>query len=156
MNPEIRQLAKESFPIELWEEAYKQAKRSTLGSFKTGAVIFNRDFNIVSKGCSHHRAWSPKPTVHAEEHALKELSGFTGKPNILIVTIGRSGNPAWSSKPCVSCATMLCNHYFDDIIWPERNNMGEWTINIESSAGLSGRIARSEIRLRGYARDMRT
>ena len=142
---------------EICVAALNQAKRSTLGSFNTGAVIFNtKTLEIIGKGCSHYADWSTLPTVHAEEHAIKSchIKRRRNSYSILIVCIGRAGNLTYSSRPCVSCAKRLHKVGIEFVYYPERLNDGEWIINVESPFSLLERVHENRQRMR-YAKDMR-
>jgi tRNA(Arg) A34 adenosine deaminase TadA len=142
--------------------AEKQAHRSTLRTFKTGAVIFNhKTGEILGKGCSHHHEFSNVNTVHAERHALRESYGMRNYGNfhrpkdlsIVIVTLGRNGNFAYSSRPCVGCAQAMMNN-INSIYYAERTNDGGWVINGTTPGGLMSRAHQSKALAR-YARDAR-
>lgn len=149
-------------PLELWEAASKQAHRSGLGHFKTGAIVFDKNYKIVGRGCSHYAVHSTLPTVHAEEHALKDSYGARnygdykkGQPfSIVIVCLNKSGNFSHSSRPCVSCATRLNTSGVKFVYYAERQNSGEWIVNIESPRELVYRTVSNKSNSQ-YAKDMR-
>lgn len=91
------------------DEVIKVANRSSIRSFKTGAVIWSYG-RIVSNGWSHvpHYKLRSKRSLHAEMHALArarhlDLEGC----DIAIATLsGKSGNIV-GAKPCLDCAIAL-------------------------------------------------
>lgn len=91
------------------EDIVKIAKRSTHKRYLTGAVIFNRHGDVLSKGWSHtgFKMYNLL-SVHAEMHCLwrarhLDLTGCS----IYVVTIaGKSGNLT-TGKPCINCAIAL-------------------------------------------------
>lgn len=136
--------------------ALNQASRSNLGSFNTGAVIFNsKTLDIIGKGCSHYADWSVLPTVHAEEHALKNsyLRKYQSY-SIFIVCVGRAGNLTYSSRPCISCAKRLKKANIEYVYYPEKFNNGKLVINIDTPKSLLKRVTENRDRME-YARDMR-
>lgn len=149
--------AKKDLPPYLWEAAHKQASRSSLKTFKTGAIIFKDDFKIVSKGCSHHTLFRGKPSIHAEANALDSFRG-TGSAlglNVLIYTLGRSNRPAFSSRPCYSCLHKMDKVGIKNIYYLEKLNSGWFVLNIETPLELKIRAMKAEVRESSYARNMR-
>lgn len=139
-------------PAHIWEAAEKQALRSPMIRFKTGAIIF-RGSEIVSKGCSHTGVSStPRRAIHAEQHALRGLSGQEDGLSCLIVTLNRSNNWAGSSKPCAFCVHLMHKAGINDVIYAERDNSGEWSINKEPIDSLIGRSTNINAY---YAKEMR-
>jgi deoxycytidylate deaminase len=139
-------------PMHIWQAAEKQAMRSSLVRFKTGAVIF-RGSEIVSKGCSYVGAASaPRKAIHAEQHALRGISGHEDNLSCLIVTLNRSNNWAGSSKPCAFCVHLMHKAGIDNVIYAERDNSSEWSINKESIDSLINRSMNINAR---YAKEMR-
>lgn len=124
------------------ETAVKQANRSTIETFKTGAVLFDtKSKEIVESGCSHAPLYTwlkDKRSVHAEDDILnktvhiKEKSGLS----VLVYTLGKAGNPTISSKPCKGCAERLYSSSIDEIHYLERCNDESWTLNSESPFSL--------------------
>lgn len=148
---------REWLPDELIFEVQKQARRSTLGNFRTGAVVFNNDYEIISKGCSHHRAWVGKPSIHAEIDALGIFSGSRSGSglNILIASIGRSGNYTYTSRPCYSCLSRIDKVGISEIYYPERDNVGSWIMNVERPDQMLKRCLQASVARENYARLMR-
>lgn len=148
----------ETLSDEIWTLAEKQARRSTLHTFKTGAVIFDDGLNIVSRGTSHHPETSPH-TKHAEVHALEDLPpNTTGNLNILVVTLGKNGNFAYSSCPCVKCAFRLFSKGIRYVFYAERKvHDTEFFLNMEFARELTERSESRAVSLRRviYAREMR-
>lgn len=145
-------------PFDLWKQVYKQAERSTLDSFRTGAIIFDsKTLEVVGRGCSHHSEWTKVISVHAEDHALKESKHERKKYkpfSVLILTIGKAGNPTYSSRPCVFCADRLYDEMISFIYYPERLTDGNWVVNCESPYELKTRADTSADSAM-YAKDMR-
>lgn len=101
------------------DETIKIAKRSTHKRYLTGAVIFNKQGDVVSKGWSHTgMKMYNLLSVHAEMHSLwrakhLDLNGHS----IYIVTIaGKSGNIT-TGKPCANCAIALRSVGIDKIYY---------------------------------------
>jgi deoxycytidylate deaminase len=147
-------------PFDLWKQVYKQAERSTLDSFRTGAIIFDtKTMEVIGRGCSHHSEWTTTVlfSTHAEDHALKESKHkrlHNKSYSVLVLTIGRAGNPTYSSRPCISCASRLEEEDIDLVYYPERLTDGNWTINCEKSIDLVDRASDSDFNAR-YAKDLR-
>lgn len=113
-----------------------QAFRSTIQSYKTGAVVFNdRNLNVISSGTSHipyEFTVGEKRSVHAEDHALNKISYIKDKSNLSIViyTLNWSGaNHTTSSRPCPPCAQRLMRAGLRHIYYCERDNVGGWHLN---------------------------
>lgn len=157
MNPRVFD---KTVPIHIWKNAIKQARRSTLHTFKTGAILFDsRSYEIIDSGCSYyHGADLIKPTVHAEEEALRYYrGGRTAKGlSMFIATIGKAGNLAYSSRPCGACAFRMWEAEVDKVFYPERINSGEWVINVNEPKTLYKRFRSKETAaVGGFARGMR-
>lgn len=152
---EFRKALKEAAPLYIWEEAENQAKRSTLGRHKTGAVIFNKYNNIVNKGCSHHRAFADLPSCHAETHAIENSNGHAEGNNLLIVTLTKGQNYARSSRPCIKCLLHMNKIGINEVIYAEMINDGTWLINQETPLEMLNRASRSWNRLDSFAKNMR-
>ena len=155
----IERARKDSLGFDIWDAVHVQAERSTLGSFRTGAIVFNtKTLEMIGKGCSHHSVSSVLSTVHAEEHALKDCWGIRNNLplgySIALMTIGKAGNPTYSSRPCAHCALRLENSGIEFVYYPERINSGDWVINCDTPSSLAMRIEDSNIRME-YAKDMR-
>jgi pyrimidine deaminase RibD-like protein len=143
-----------ALPISLWWEAFSQSQRSTLFTFKTGAIIFDKDNKILSKGCSHHGI--REGTIHAEEHCLKFVGKeIAAKNSILVVTVGKSGNFAYSSRPCFSCVRLMKKYNLSNVYYAERLNHGQWIVNSESPIELWERGLSATCDHMEFARDMR-
>jgi deoxycytidylate deaminase len=162
MNKPDDLFLEESLPIELWEAAEKQAKRSTLNKFKTGAVIFDKDMNIIGRGCSHDKDGHYLPTVHAEYEALRDSYGARNYgeqrvigQGIVIVSINKAKNYTYSSRPCLRCAAELHLGNIRYVYYAERLNDGEWIINVDSPVGLLNRAEQSGLRAARFAREMK-
>ena len=95
------------------EQALYFARRSTIRTFKTGAVIYAPDGNLVSTGWSHYTELLRLQrfrSIHAEVHAI-----FRAPPQLLegsriyIANIrGKSGNVGLA-KPCLPCLSYLAD-----------------------------------------------
>ncbi len=86
------------------------AKRSTMRSHKTGAIIV-RSGTVLSNGWSHTPAYklsNGQRSIHAEIHALaRGRHLYLHGTEIYIATVsGKSGNLV-SAKPCLDCAIAL-------------------------------------------------
>lgn len=121
-------------PLEIWEEAVKQALRSPHMRHRTGAVIYNHR-GIRAKGCSYkHNGSLRVNSIHAERHALSHLPKDYYLGVCLIVTLTRVNNFANCSRPCSDCAHALMDRMCG-VIYAERTNDGGWAIT-ETSADL--------------------
>jgi deoxycytidylate deaminase len=146
-------LIKATLGRSILEVVVKQANRSTIETFKTGAVLFDsKSKEIIESGCSHAPLYTwlkDKRSVHAEDDILnktvhlKEKSGLS----VLVYTLGKAGNPTISSKPCSGCAERLYGANIDNVYYLERCNDESWTLNEESPANL---IARSKYKRTKY------
>lgn len=147
----------EALPIKYWESVYQEAKRSNLYGFKTGAIIFhNKSGEIKSKGCSHTHILKNHESIHAEEAALNNLGLKTENLSIVIMSIGRAGNPAYSSKPCFRCLTTLVKYNISNIFWAERDNAGNWEVVCKHPKTLMTIAKNNGVRVKDFARFMRT
>lgn len=121
-------LLKQYAPLEDWEEAVKQAKRSTFKRHRTGAVIIDYRGTLRGRGCSHKRDGYKANSMHAEQHAI---SSFHDAPSIkcfcIVVTLTRVDNFASCSRPCYDCAYSLQNNGLH-VIYAEQTNDGGWAI----------------------------
>lgn len=124
-------------PLEIWQKAEVQAKRSNLSRYRTGAVIFDKKGRILSGGCSHYSE-NPLTSVHAEEHAMSSMwpAMLALKPTCLVVTLTQADRYAGSSRPCSRCFNRLHAYRVFDTIWCERCNDGSWYIHRESVADM--------------------
>lgn len=141
-------------PLAVWAEAEKQAQRSPLLRFRTGAVIFDsRDGRIASRGCSHsHDGGRAIGSIHAEHHALENLFGDESLIlSCAVVTLTRNDNWARSSRPCGSCCSLLIRAAVREVAYA-REDLGTWVVDCESPIALLDRFtgARS-----GFARQLR-
>lgn len=120
------------------DEAIKMANDSPMRRFATGAVIFSKRGEILSKGCSHisslrlHSLYS----IHSEIHALHKvrhlnLYGAT----IAIATIARKSGNLTSAKPCSVCASMLYAAGIREAIYTV-DNCTHATLDLEKRMGL--------------------
>src|SRR3954462_10019469 len=103
-------LLKQYAPLEDWEEAIKQAKRSTFKRHRTGAVIIDSRGTIRGKGCSHKRDGFRANSVHAEQHAIGSFyyKQYGALPSFcIVVTLTKVDNFASCSRPCHDCAISL-------------------------------------------------
>lgn len=153
---EFRRTLEEALPLNLWDECAKVARRSTLARHQTGAILFNRVYGIISKGCSHHSGiFRDRPSVHAEAHAIREAKGFASGMNLLIVTLTKPGNFAYSSRPCIKCLLHANKIGIQEIIYAERLNDLSWVVNQEKPSEMIERASRSWNRLDSFAKEMR-
>lgn len=122
------ELLKQHSDINWWEEAVKQAQRSTFKRHKTGAVVIDQRGNARATGCSHKRDGYAVNSIHAEQHAISNLYDTSYRRQAcLIVTLTRVGNFANCSRPCYDCAYAL-QHNGIDAMYAERTNDGGWAI----------------------------
>lgn len=152
-------LVTKQFSGKIFEEAYKQAERSTLRNFKTGAVVFMGE-DIYLKGCSHTilDPFEPLASVHAEAHCIqlaRKLFVKNQPLDMFVLAIGKTGNPAFSSKPCLSCVRNLDVIPVRYVYYLERLNSGQWILNVKSPIDLLSEAETSELRLDRYAKNMR-
>lgn len=138
-------------PLEVWEEAERQALRSPLMRFRAGAAIWHPSSGVVAGGTAHHssEALSTAASIHAEHHALRR-SGRVEGAEIVVVAIGNCDNWTHSSCPCVSCAGMLQSRGISVVhyaLWNGKN----WQVVSESPEELVkraetpvGRMARKQ------------
>ena len=147
-------------PEHIWLEAEKQANRSTLKNYRTGAVIFTKkDFTILARGCSHIPNNGNVMSTHAEDHALdsfrKEYGYGRRQIGILVVCINKADNYAFSARPCAACAEQLALNDIETVYYAERINDGTWVCNVESPQELVDRTDKSRTSYRKYAKEMR-
>lgn len=141
-------LIKTALSDEILEAVVKTATRSTIKNFKTGAVVFDKELKIVSKGCSHTpigKAANNKRSNHAEDHALDSISHIKDKSGLsmVIYTLNRKGQrSATSSRPCADCAERLASANLDEVFYLERTNSGDWLLNREKPDSIVARTYR--------------
>lgn len=136
-------LIKSALNERILERSVKAANCSTINTFKTGAIIFDRNFEVISWGCSHIPDGKPptgKRSVHAEDHALDKIRHLENDfPNysILVYTLsGKSGNVATSSRPCVGCSMRIADANLKHVYYLEQANDETWTLNRETPVNL--------------------
>src|SRR4051812_1986475 len=121
-------LLKQYAPLEDWEEAIKQAKRSTFKRHRTGAVIIDYRGTIRGKGCSHKRDGYKANSMHAEQHALGSFYKHATLSCVcIIVTLTKVDNFAGCSRPCYDCARAL-QTWSINALYAEQTNEGDWAI----------------------------
>lgn len=130
-RPTDEQLAAAA-PMEIWEQAIAQAKRSPHKRHRTGAVIYagmgSGAGEVYSTGCSHtHDGGLKVRSMHAEHHAITRLPPMHGGSVCVIVTLTRSGNFAKVSKPCSTCSKLLSKHVWG-VVYAEQANDGSWMV----------------------------
>lgn len=91
--------------------AIQEANKSCMHSQHGCVIICNG--NIVSKGHNYRKYTPPKYSVHAEEHAIQNLSNKDKKFNrcktglsMYVVRIRENGQIT-NSKPCMSCTRQI-------------------------------------------------
>lgn len=146
-----KDLLQAALPLAIWKEAEKQAQRSPLFRFRTGAAIWHPSNGIVSTGAAHHtnQMLSSTASVHAEHHALQRASSVKGS-HIAVVTISNCSSWAHSACPCYSCAKMLEGRGIAEVhyaLWSQ----GKWTVVSERPSDLleraespRGKLARKQ------------
>lgn len=105
------------------EEAFRFAERSTLKTYQTGAVIFDKRGNVVSTGWAHYneittsRYGYPR-SVHAELHALVRTNkiNITGSIMAIAMKKRKSGNRG-NAKPCALCEHLLKESGIEFVIY---------------------------------------
>lgn len=119
-----------SAPLGAWWAAEKEAARSPLEKFRTGAVIIDTVGTVYAKGCSYaDYGGGFMASVHAEHHALKRFRcPSPSTATCVIVTLTRAGNYATSSAPCVSCIRKLEEAGIGRVTWAEKVNDGSWVV----------------------------
>lgn len=137
-------------PIEVWDAAEAQARRSPVRTFKTGAALVDGDFNVTGKGCSHISG-GPYPSIHAEHHALLSSYSNSGLTCVIVTLTKNARNWASCSKPCAACVARLHKAGVETVVYAERDNGGEWTVNVESVQSLIDRNGITKIP-RGFAK----
>lgn len=146
-------LLTEAAPMSIWEEATKQARRSTHKRHRTGAVIFKsgKRPEIFAKGCSYdHDGGMVIASVHAEHEAISNLPRDYDSDTICIVTLTKGNNFAKNSRPCLSCARQLVG-IVKEVIYCEMMNDGFWVVNQETIDSL---LNRTDAQWSKYARKM--
>ncbi len=141
MNRPDNSLLEKVAPIELWEIAIKQAKRSTMRRFRTGAVAYHiSDFEVYARACSHtHNGGMQIASVHAEHALVNRLrKNNPGGAVALVVTLNNRGSFTSSSRPCLSCAKLLSEQVWG-VVYADKSNDGSWIINHESPNDMIGR-----------------
>ena len=137
MNPE--KLIRDCLGYSIFKHADSNARRSTMKSFKTGAVIFNeKTHGVEAVGTSHvplnfryDDSENAKRSIHAEDDVLDNIRYFEDKSifSIFIYTLNWSGtNHATSSRPCPPCAERLLRAGLSHIYYVERDNVGGWQL----------------------------
>lgn len=145
MNPE--KLIRDCLGYSIFKYADSNARRSTIKSYKTGAVIFNeKTHGVEAVGTSHlplnfryDDSENAKRSIHAEDDVLDNIRYFEDKSifSIFIYTLNWSGtNHATSSRPCPPCAERLLRAGLSHIYYVERDNCGNWNMNREEPARL--------------------
>lgn len=119
-------------PKEVWLRAEREAARSPMPNFKTGAVIFDiRTGKILSASCSYPHGKSNMATVneHAETSALGLVRHLDlRRAAIAIYTLNKTHKGcAWSSAPCAHCAYNLSRRGVDHAVYAVRTDAG-WQI----------------------------
>lgn len=119
-------------PPGIWDRAIKQARRSNMKTFRTGAVVFDKHGRVLGQGCSFHGD-GPRERTHAEQHALSRMWPALPelRAKVLVVTLGKAGNFTYSSRPCGFCVNMLRHFNIESVIYPHLQ--GEKHILVEES-----------------------
>ena len=91
--------------------ALKLAHRSTIKTFGTGAVIYDKRGDIVSDGWSHFGSLnlSRYRSIHAELHAILRCGNRVSLQDAtcVIATIRQKNGNITLSKPCEFCRELL-------------------------------------------------
>lgn len=117
-------------PLRAWEEARRQAARSPMGYYGTGAVLLSRAGKILSAGCAHPSPDGRMVSTHAERHCLRQVPHRDLRGSLCLVYTRslRSGGCAWTSRPCLHCARALVKRGVSAAIYPVRGENGLWSI----------------------------
>lgn len=120
-------------PAEAWREAERQAERSPMGYYGTGAVILHRSGEILSAGCAHPSPDGQMVSTHAERHCLRQVPRLDLRQSVCLVYTRstRSGGCAWTSKPCLHCARALVKRGVRSAIYPVRLQSGIWSVVVD-------------------------
>lgn len=140
-------------PLEAWEEARRQAERSPMGYYGTGAVLLDRSGGRIVAGCAHPSPDGGMVSTHAERHCLRQASYLDLRDAVcLIYTVSsRSGGCAWTSKPCLHCARALVKRGVRRALYPRRTSSGRWLIEEDD---MQDALRPLQADLRGFARSL--
>lgn len=120
-------------PAAAWEQAQRQAQRSPMGYYRTGAVLLNRQGEVLAAGCAHPSPESGMLSTHAERHCLLQASNIDLRDAICLVYTrsSRSGGCPQSSRPCLHCAWGLAKRGVRAALYPRRTSLGLWTVEVD-------------------------
>jgi tRNA(Arg) A34 adenosine deaminase TadA len=126
-------------PLSAWRQAQRQAQRSPMGYYRTGAVLIDHRGEIISMGCSHPSPDGQMASTHAERHCLGQAANSDLRRSLclLYTRSARSGGCAWTSRPCYNCAWALAKRGVQAAIYPRRTESGLWTIEVDRLDDLS-------------------
>lgn len=136
-------------PLAAWERTQRQAQRSPMGYYRTGAVLIDQRGEIIAMGCSHPSPDGQMASTHAERHCLGQAANVDLRRALclLYTRSSRSGGCAWTSRPCHNCAWALAKRGVQAAIYPRRTETGLWTIEVDGLADID-RPARDQRRQR--------
>jgi tRNA(Arg) A34 adenosine deaminase TadA len=128
MNRPHLEILSEHASRQAWQLCIREAERSPMHKFGTGAVLLDRRGRTISSGCSHrHSGNMALASVHAELHCLRRAPNDLRGATILLYTVGKSGSAARSSRPCLACARNLVHRGVERAVYPVRTSRG-WRI----------------------------
>lgn len=130
-------------PAEAWLEAIRQATRSPMGYYGTGAVLLDRSGGHLFSGCAHPSPDGRMASTHAERHCLRQASHLDLREALCLVYTrsSRSGGCAWTSRPCFHCARALVKRGVRRALYPRRREDGSWSIEEDDMCDiLEGRV----------------
>jgi deoxycytidylate deaminase len=125
----------EAAPAPAWKAVFSEASRSPMQGYRTGAVLIDKNGDVVIKGCSHPSLNTKMNSIHAERHCLLQAQHIDLRDTTCLVYTksSRSGGAAWTSRPCLSCAKSLVKRGVKTAIYPVRDpESGIWRIEEDS------------------------
>jgi deoxycytidylate deaminase len=118
-------------PAKIWKIAISEAERSPMQGYRTGAVLIDKNGEVLVKGCSYPSLNTKMNSTHAERHCLAQAQHIDlREATCLIYTKSRrSSGASWTSRPCLNCAKALVKRGVKTAIYPVRDvNSGLWRL----------------------------
>lgn len=108
------------------DQAIKVAKRSSHKKFMMGAVVVNRQGEIIANGWQHSGTWRMRElySTHAELHCLFKLRHMKGQLDdceIYVAGVARKSGNIVRAAPCIRCATSLFHAGFKHVYFSTPN-----------------------------------